>query len=331
MNRKAIALISGGLDSALAIHLVKRLGIEIIGLHFTSFFSIADPARDDSPVMVTARYLDVPVIFMEKGDDFLEVLRHPRYGYGRNFNPCIDCRIYTLQKAKRFMEEQGASFLVTGEVLGQRPMSQRRDAMNLIEKRADCRGIVLRPLSAKRLAPTEPEDAGIVDRESLLEVTGRGRKAQFQLAADIGLTGYQAPAGGCLLTDPMFANRARDLLRDSECVSREDLQLLNVGRHVRIRPGLKAIVGRNHKENEFIEARADAGTLFFPMHFPGPLVLAQGEVNGDEEKLLGGILRRYAKPSVRGEEIGIRRQDGTVHQAGISWVTDEAWVAERLI
>ncbi len=196
----ALALLSGGLDSALAIHLVKRQGIDVTALHFPSFFSSLDPTGKDSPVQVLAKNLDVPLILMPKGDDFVDIIRNPRYGLGKNLNPCIDCRIYTFIKAKQLMEEMGASFIVTGEVAGQRPMSQRKHTMRLIDKRSRCEGIILRPLSAKVLPATIAETEGLVDREQLLAVTGRSRKTQLALATRMG-THRLFRARGWLLTD----------------------------------------------------------------------------------------------------------------------------------
>ena len=327
----ALALLSGGLDSALAIHLVKRQGIDVTALHFPSCFSALDPTGKDSPVQVLAENLEVPLILMPKGDDFLDIIRNPRYGLGKNLNPCIDCRIYTFIKAKQLMEEMGASFIVTGEVAGQRPMSQRKHTMRLIDKRSRCEGIILRPLSAKVLPATIAETEGLVDREQLLAVTGRSRKTQLALAREWGLTGYSAPAGGCLLTDPGFAGRLRDLLEDSADVSKSDLKLLRLGRHIRLRPGLKIVVGRNEEENNRITDLAGAATLFTPKDFPGPVILALGEPEPQEEPLIGSILRRYVKESARGEVIGIHCRDGSDRVLQVSEVAREDWIADHMI
>jgi len=327
----ALALLSGGLDSALAIHLVKRQGIDVTALHFLSVFSPVDPTAKDSPVQVLAENLEVPLILMPKGDDFLELIRNPRYGIGKNLNPCIDCRIYTFIKAKELMEEMGASFIVTGEVAGQRPMSQRKHTMRLIDKRSGCEGIILRPLSAKVLPATIPETEGLVDREQLLAVTGRSRKTQLALAHEWGLTGYSPPAGGCLLTDPGFARRLRDLLEDSAEVSKSDLKLLRMGRHIRLRYGLKIVVGRNEEENQRITDLAGAATLFEPNDFPGPVILALGDPEPQEEPLIGSILRRYVKESARGERIGIHCRDGSDRVIQVSDVAQEDWIADRMI
>lgn len=331
MNRKAIALLSGGLDSALAIHLVTRQGIDVTAVHFTSFFSPLDAEREDSPVNVLARQLDVPVVMRAKGPDFLDIIRNPRHGHGKNMNPCIDCRIYTLVKAKALMEELGASFLVTGEVAGQRPMSQRRDTMRLIEKQAGCDRLVLRPLSAKILPPTLPETEGVVNRDELLNVAGRGRKVQMRLAAELGLTGYSAPAGGCLLTDKNFSRRIRDLLADRTEIDPDELALLQMGRHVRIRPGLKIVVGRSEQENLALEAFTTSGLAFRSVDFPGPLVLVRGVPTAEEEFLIGSVVRRYCKESRRGTRIGISDPASGERLLHVNDVAQDSWLAEHLV
>jgi tRNA-uridine 2-sulfurtransferase len=330
-GRKAVALLSGGLDSALAIHLVKRQGVDVVAVHFTSFFSPLDAVGEDSPVWQLARQLNVPLRLIPKGKDFLQILRNPRYGYGKNLNPCIDCRIYTFVKAKELMAEIGASFLVTGEVVGQRPMSQRRDAIRLIEKQSGCDGLVLRPLSAKVLPTTRMEEAGVVDREQLLDVAGRGRKVQLRLAAELCLSGYSPPAGGCLLTDKGFSRRVRDLLANTDDVSPADLELLHTGRHLRIRPGLKIVIGRNEVENNRIERLSEAGLLFSPVDFPGPVVLAVGRVDSGDEALIGSVLRRYTKEASRGEWIFVERDKRGARRIRVVDQVGEDWISDHLI
>jgi len=327
----AVALLSGGLDSALAIHLVQRQGIEITALHFSSFFSPLDPTEQDSPVQVLARGLGVPLVLMPKGDDFLQIIRNPRYGLGKNMNPCIDCRIYTFVKAKELMEKIGASFIVTGEVAGQRPMSQRKHTMRLIDKSSGCDGIVVRPLSAKVLPVTIPENQGLIDREQLLGVTGRGRKVQLEMAEQMGLTGYSPPAGGCLLTDPGFSRRLKDLLDDRTDVSKSDLLLLRMGRHIRLRPGLKIVVGRNEEENNRILDFAADTTLFAPKDFPGPFILALGDLEPSEEIIIGSVLRRYVKESSRGESIAIRYPNGADRVVSVTEVAQNDWISDHMI
>ncbi|MBI4966070.1 MAG: hypothetical protein HY913_22515 [Desulfomonile tiedjei] len=331
LNSKAVGLLSGGLDSALAIYLMKRQGIDVTALHFPSFFSPLDPTSEDSPVKVLSRQLGVPLVVIPKGKDFIDLIRNPRYGHGKNLNPCIDCRIYTFIKAREFMKEIGATFMVTGEVVGQRPMSQRRDAMRLIDKQSACLGIVLRPLSAKVLPPTQPEMNGIVDREQLLEVAGRGRKVQLRMASELGLVGYSPPAGGCLLTEKVFSRRLRDLLDEKEEVTPEDLELLRVGRHIKLRSGLKIVVGRNDAENKRLQNLERAGVMFAPLDFPGPLVLAVGRPELSEATVIGSIIRRYAKELSRGEWIVMRDPAGEEHRIRVTQVASEDWIAANIL
>jgi len=330
-NRKAVALISGGLDSALAIHLVKRQGIDITAVHFTSFFSPLDIEDEDSPVLTLVRQLEVPLVLRPKESDFLELIRNPKHGHGKNLNPCIDCRIYTLVKAKQLMEEIGASFLVTGEVAGQRPMSQRKHTIRFIEKQSGCDGIIVRPLSAKVLPESLPEKVGVVDRQQFLDVAGRGRKVQLKLAEEIGLYGYSPPAGGCLLTDKTYSRRLQDLFDDSGDVSRDDLELLRIGRHIRLRPGLKIVVCRDEKENKRLETLAPTGVLFFPVGFPGPLVWADARPEPEEEMRIGSILRRYSRETSRGDLIGIRAPNAGERRITVTDVTTDDWIEDHMI
>lgn len=331
LNSSAVALLSGGLDSALAIYLVKSQGVHVTAVHFTSFFSPLQELDENSPVQSLARQLNVPLVLRPKGEDFLELIRNPRYGHGKNLNPCIDCRIYTFRKAKEMMGEIGASFIVTGEVAGQRPMSQRKETIRLIEKQAGCDGIVVRPLSARILPASLPEQAGILHRGQFLDIAGRGRKIQLKMAREIGLHGYSPPAGGCLLTEKVFARRLRALLEDADEVRPEELELLRIGRHMRVRPGLRVVVSRSESENQRLEQLHNAGILFFPIGFPGPAVLAIGAPDAEEEALVGSLIRRYAKASGRGETIGIRAASSRERRVAVSLVADEGWIDDHMI
>ncbi len=294
---KAIALLSGGLDSTLAARILLDLGIELEALNFLTVFCTCTTRGETclaSQKAVTA--LGIPLKVLNVSDEYLSVVKNPKHGYGSNMNPCIDCRIFMMKKAKTYMEETGASFLVTGEVLGQRPMSQRKDTMRLIEKEADLEGFILRPLSAKFLPASIPEKEGWVDREKLLKIQGRSRKPQIQLADQYGIRDYPCPAGGCLLTDPGFAKRMRDLLRYFPDFSLNDVHLLKMGRHFRLSPGLKLVVGRNEEENQKIQTFSDEGDILIRLfRFPGPLSLLRGETaEGDIEKA-AAITARYSK------------------------------------
>jgi tRNA U34 2-thiouridine synthase MnmA/TrmU len=229
-------------------------------------------------------------------EEYLEIVKHPKHGYGSNMNPCIDCRIFIMKKAKAYMKKTGASFIVTGEVLGERPMSQRRDAMRLIEKEAELEGFILRPLSAKLLPPSIPEKEGWIDRDRLLNIQGRSRKPQMELAAHFGIHDYPCPAGGCLLTDPGFARRIKDLITHDPDFSLNDVHLLKMGRHFRMSPAVKLVVGRNEEENLKIQTFSQEGDVLLQVsHYPGPLSLLRGAVNGKVIEKAGAITARYTK------------------------------------
>lgn len=274
MNKKAIVLLSGGLDSILAARHMQELGIEVVCV--TYFIEFAMCGGGPAAAVRAAEMLKLPLKVFDITDEYLEMFKKPKHGYGANMNPCIDCKIFMLKKAKEYMSEVGASFLVTGEVLGERPMSQRKDALNIIEKNAGVRGILLRPLSGKLLPPTLPETEGIIEREKLLDIRGRGRKGQFALAAKYGITEYPSPSGGCLLTDPGFAKRVRELI-NHEGLSVKGLKLLKVGRHFRINDKIKIIVGRDSKENDKLEEIVENGDVCLRLNDKeGPLSLVRG-------------------------------------------------------
>jgi hypothetical protein len=224
------------------------------------------------------------------------MVQNPPHGYGRGMNPCIDCRIYMLKKVKEMMTHTKASFIVTGEVLGQRPMSQYRQALQLIEKESSLEGLILRPLSAQYLPPSIPETEGIVDRQRLLAISGRSRKPQLELAKRMGIKDYPCPAGGCLLTDKAIASRLRDLFSHVPDYGMTDLHILSFGRHFRLNPGLKIVLGRNLIENEQIEVLAKSGFILFrPVEFRGPTALAFGALNRPAERMVGEIMARYSQ------------------------------------
>jgi tRNA U34 2-thiouridine synthase MnmA/TrmU len=240
--------------------------------------------------------LGIPLKVFNVSEEYLEVVKHPKHGYGSNMNPCIDCRIFMLKKTKAYMELASASFIVTGEVLGQRPMSQRRDAMRLIEKEAGLDGFILRPLSAQFLPVTIPEKEGWVDREKLLNIQGRSRKPQMKLADQFGIRDYPCPAGGCLLTDPGFARRMKDLIHHDPNFSLNDVHLLKVGRHFRFSPRLKLVVGRNEEENQKIQTFLREGDILLKIsRFPGPLSLLRGDVSEGEMERAAKIAAHYSK------------------------------------
>ncbi len=266
---RALGLCSGGLDSILAALVLQRQGIAVEWVTFETPFFSADKARR------AAERIGVPLRVMNIFGPYLVMLRNPNCGYGQHMNPCMDCHALMFRKAAEIMREEGFDFLFSGEVLGQRPMSQTRSSLRYVEKHSGADGYILRPLSARRLPETRPEQEGLVDRERLLDISGRSRKRQMALAAEWGVTEYPAPAGGCLLTDKGYSNRLRDLFAHRDEVTENELHLLRYGRHFRLNDGTKVIVGRTRADNEKIRQYADTArdTLMKVEAYPGPLVL----------------------------------------------------------
>jgi tRNA U34 2-thiouridine synthase MnmA/TrmU len=277
---RAVGLLSGGLDSTLAAKLMVDQGLDVYLVHFTSPFYSSIPKKTGySSVLSAVRQLgDIPLKQIPMDHDFLERLLHPKYGYGKEMNPCIDCRIMSLQKAGEYMNQIGASFLFTGEVLGQRPMSQRKKAMHTVEQGSGLQGYILRPLSAALLEPTIPEQKGWVNRNTLLNISGRSRKCQIALAKKKGITDYPNSAGGCLLTDKNFSDRFRDYLDFTDKPSLDEIPLLKVGRHFRVIDKDKIIIARNEHEGKLlISLYRENNHLLIPENFSGPVVMLLGE------------------------------------------------------
>lgn len=292
---KAIALLSGGLDSILATKLVLDQGIGLEAVNFvTVFCTCTAKGKTCLASKSAADELGIKLKVFEVSTEYFEIIKNPKYGYGRNMNPCLDCRIFMFKKAAQYMKETGASFIVTGEVLGERPMSQRRDAMHIIERDSGLKGLVLRPLSAKLFEPTIPEKTGIVNREAFLSIQGRSRKPQIQLADSLGINDYPCPAGGCLLTDSGFANRMKDLIRHKPGFTVNDVRLLKLGRQFRLAQEAKLIVGRNHDENNRLQKLAkDGDLLFYPKKVKGPIGLGRGIFRNDSLSVASAIIARY--------------------------------------
>jgi len=252
----------------LAVKVIQEQGIEVEGVTFETPFFNAEKARR------VAEQIGIPLIVMDITEEYLEMLKAPRYGYGRNMNPCIDCHTLMLVIAGRKMEELRASFVFTGEVLGQRPMSQTKQSLHIVAKNSGYGGYILRPLSAMLLPETIPEKEGKVDREGLLDIQGRGRKRQIEMAKRYGIKNYSNPAGGCLLTDPMFSKRLKYLFEFRKDFRIRDLELLKLGRHFRIDDKTEIIVGRNREDNMAIQNLSEDQDIIIRIKdFPGPTVL----------------------------------------------------------
>ncbi len=310
---KAIGMISGGLDSTLALAMVKAQGVEVKAITFYTGFCITETqrrkgGRQDGSVppneaLVAAAQQETEVEFVDiSGDEYLQMLLNPRYGYGANANPCVDCRIFMMKKAKAIMEAEGADFIFTGEVLGQRPKSQRRDTLWVIERESGLQGRLLRPLSAQLLKPTLAEEQGLIDRSKLGAISGRGRHPQMAMANAIGLTDWPQPAGGCcFLTDEAFSKKFFHILGQKEAagepraLSQDEIVLLTTGRHFKLGPTCKLVVGRSEVENATLDSYAGAHPRLLAAAFTGPVGLVVGVPTWEERQLAASIIARYGK------------------------------------
>jgi tRNA-specific 2-thiouridylase len=314
---KALALLSGGLDSTLAARLLQAQGLDIVGINFTSPFGLS--GKDECGAANVAKQLMIPLKVIHQGEDYLKIVRRPQHGYGKNMNPCIDCRIFILKKAKEYADEIGAHFIFTGEVLNERPMSQHLKALKVIEREAGLEGQVLRPLSAKLLPKTEAEEKGWVDRTRLMDIRGRSRKRQMALAEQLGIKDYPCPAGGCLLTYKEFAAKLRDLFEHKRKVVLKDVGLLKIGRHFRLGKS-KIIVGRNKVENHLLQRLRGRGDYQFEVPDCGsPIALLQGPKTEEAVRVAAALTIRYSddkreKASVR---FGGTRMDKTIVASGL--------------
>jgi tRNA U34 2-thiouridine synthase MnmA/TrmU len=291
----AVGLMSGGLDSILAAVIVRSLGFRVVAFRFiTPFFGWELRGREEELVQSCRERYDIDLRVTSVWPEYLEIVRRPEHGFGKNMNPCIDCKIFMLRKARAQMEEMGAAFVFTGEVLGQRPMSQRRDTLHLIENASGLKDRLLRPLSAHLLPPSLPERDGRVDRAALFAIRGRGRADQIAMAARLGITDYPAPAGGCLLADPTFAARVKSLKSHRGDLDPGHVELLTTGRHFILPGGGHLVVGRNQRENErMLRMAAAEDTILSTPDVPGPVVILRDGAGGDRA-IAAAITARYA-------------------------------------
>jgi len=291
---KAIALFSGGLDSTLAMKLILDQGIEVLALNISTGFGSTKDRQEHMQSMCDQVGADLMIIDIQS--EFLQdVLFDPKHGYGKNFNPCIDCHAKMFAVAKRIMEAEGASFLISGEVLGQRPMSQNKDALQTVLNESNCDGLLLRPMSAKLLEPTIAEMKGWVDREMLEGISGRSRDRQLQLAKEIGLADFESPGGGCLLTDENFGKKMRDFIK-YEKFEVKDIPVMKFGRHLRLSDGAKLVVGRNKEENAYLqEIDNDKFYHIRTIRIPGPHSLLSKDASEKDKELAAKVILTYTK------------------------------------
>ena len=291
-----LGLVSGGLDSLTACLLLQLQNIKVFGLNFISPFCQYNMKSNQTEcnLGLFQEKLGIHIHYLPIEDDFLEIVRSPKFGYGKQVNPCIDCRIYILNKAKEFMKEINADFIFTGEVLNQRPKSQHMKALKIVEKETELEGKLLRPLSALQLKPTIYEQHGLIDREKLLGIKGRSRKIQMELAREHGLLDNYYACGGCLLTDENFARRMKDYFKFNNNMKLDDMHILKVGRHFRYK-NTKIIVGRNESENHLLLSLKKPNELVFEVKdVPGPITIIQGDYNENSLKYASILTLRYS-------------------------------------
>lgn len=290
MNKKGVVLLSGGLDSTLALRIMQEQGVEMEAINVRTAFECCKETASD-----IAREFGVKLTIVSTGDDYFKLVEKPKHGWGRAINPCVDCRAYMFRQGRKLMDLVGASFIVTGEVVGQRPNSQMKHHMKLIEEESDLVGRILRPLSAKLLDPTIPELEGIVDREKLYGISGRSRKELLALAAELGVKDTPTPSTGCALTEPGFAKKVRDVFANNPDYERWDFELIQMGRHFRLSRELKVVLGKNEVENERLKVLRKPGTvLYVPENFAGPSALVTGPATEDEIHQAVRLIARFA-------------------------------------
>ena len=291
---KAIALFSGGLDSTLAMKLLIDQGIEVIACNINTGFGSTKDRYTHMKSMCDQVGAELRIIDIQS-EYLQDVLFSPKYGYGKHFNPCIDCHAKMFEVAKRILVDEGASFLISGEVLGQRPMSQNKEALQTVLNESNCDGLLLRPLSAKLLAPTIAEETGLIDREKLEGIVGRNRERQFALAREYDLKDFESPGGGCLLTDDTFSKKMRDFIAHDTFLI-EDIPVLKYGRHFRLKEGAKLVIGRNEEENEKMELIINEKFLHVRTpNIPGPFSLISKAASSEDKELAAKIILSYCK------------------------------------
>ena len=287
---RVLAMVSGGLDSLLAAKLIKEQGIEVIGICFKSYFFSPENA------IKMCKQIDMPLEIVDFSEEHFEMVKNPKHGYGKNMNPCIDCHAMMMTYAGELLEKFNADFIITGEVLNQRPMSQNKRSLDLVKKESGFSNKILRPLCAKNIEPTEMELNGLVDREKLLDISGRTRTAQIELAEKWGIVDYPSPAGGCKLTEPNYSIRLEDLMENRKNIEEKDINLLKYGRHFRLSPNAKIVATRT--EEETINAKkciTKEDLVFFPARFAGAMIAIIGNPSKEEIEFAAKVAGRYSK------------------------------------
>ncbi len=297
MKAKGFSLMSGGLDSQLAVKVLQRAGAHVEGICFSSpFFSSQTAER-------SAKALGIELHVIDFTDDAVSLIENPKHGFGGAMNPCIDCHALMIHRAGELMVERGFDFVATGEVMGQRPMSQNRQSLGVVERDSGLKGRLVRPLSAKLLEPTIPEMEGLLDRDALLDIQGRQRDRQIALAAEFGIEEYPSPAGGCKLTEEGFCRKLKDLKDHESLLNRRLLELLGTGRRFRFPSGMGVVLGRDRLDNERLKRESDLGVVLSPVNCPGPTAILTGPVSGSDLTLAAELVCAYSKCDRLAEDV----------------------------
>jgi tRNA U34 2-thiouridine synthase MnmA/TrmU len=331
-KKKVVALLSGGLDSQLAVQMMQKQGFEVSAVAIKTPFCDFDCGRGCGfEIRERADTLGINLKTVYLGDEYIEMLKNPKHGFGSGMNPCIDCRAMMFDAAKKQMEEIGAEFIISGEVLGQRPMSQHGPALRTIEKESNLEGIIVRPLSGALLPKTEPEKNGLIKRENLGMIRGRSRKPQLELAKKFGIEDPPNAGGGCLLTDPAFSLRAKDLFKHKETPTTNDIDLLKVGRHFRFDQKIKFVVGRNKEENEIIKSLALSNDILFEARdHMGPISILRGDSLDRFEKFAAEITLRYSDVQKNEQSVVIIKKDNKNSDLLVSCATEPEYTQYRI-
>ena len=331
-KKKVVALLSGGLDSQLAIKMMQEQGFDVSAVAIKTPFCDFDCGRGCGfEIRERADDLDVNLKTVYLGDEYIEMLKHPKHGIGAGFNPCIDCRSMMFDAAKKHMEEIGAEFIISGEVLGQRPMSQHAPALRTIENESDLVGKIVRPLSAALLPETDPEKDGLIKRENLGMIRGRTRRGQLDMAKKYGIENPPNAGGGCLLTEPHFGIKAKDLFSHTKNPTINDIDLLKIGRHFRLDEETKFIVGRNKDENEMIKAIALPGDILLEAKdFVGPVSILRGSNAKQHLKFASSITLRYSDAPNNEQAIVSIRDNDLVEEIASKSAEEESYIQFRM-
>lgn len=331
-KKKVVALLSGGLDSQLAVRMMQEQGFEVSAVAIKTPFCDFDCGRGCGfEIRERADDLNINLKTVYLGDEYIEMLKHPKHGVGSGFNPCIDCRAMMFNAAKKHMEEIGAEFIISGEVLGQRPMSQHGPALRTIEKESGLVGKVVRPLSAALLPETDPEKNGLIKRENLGMIRGRTRRAQLDMAKKYGIENPPNAGGGCLLTDPTFGLRAKDLFAHTETPTINDIDLLKIGRHFRFDEQTKFVVGRNKDENEMIKSIALPGDILLQARdYMGPISILRGKNADMYVKFASAITLRYSDAPKGEQALVIINKDSTKEEIITEHAEENSYIPFRI-